>query len=93
MTELDSIELTHEVVLETEGHDIFDLMYRFLDEFLYLFATEYFVGRRMICKINEEELYFVGRRMICKINEEELVEENKDPPREVRNRSTKKMRI
>jgi len=56
MTELDSIELTHEVVLETEGHDIFDLMYRFLDEFLYLFATEYFVGRRMICEINEEEL-------------------------------------
>lgn len=56
MTQLDTIEITHEVVLETKGHDILDLMYHFLDEFLYLFATEYFVGRRMICEVNEEEL-------------------------------------
>eukprot|EP00397_Hematodinium_sp_SG-2012_P047608 GEMP01054218.1.p1 GENE.GEMP01054218.1~~GEMP01054218.1.p1 ORF type:complete len:380 (+),score=78.28 GEMP01054218.1:106-1140(+) len=61
MTELDSIEMTHEVTLEAKGHDILDLLYHFLDEFLYLFSTEYFVGRRVIVELDEENFVVRAR--------------------------------
>eukprot|EP01137_Pigoraptor_chileana_P015101 Opistho-2@70620 len=49
MTDLDLVDIdesqTH--TFEVEGHDLESLLYAFMDEFLYVFSTEFFVPREV----------------------------------------------
>lgn len=47
MTELDSVELGTSVEVEASGHDLLDLLYHLLDEFLFSFGTEFVICRRI----------------------------------------------
>jgi len=47
MTELDKIEFKHTVEVSAEGHDLLDLLYHLLDEFLFSFGTEFVMCRRV----------------------------------------------
>lgn len=45
MTNLDQVEFVSSVDVEAKGHDLLDLLYHLLDEFLYVFGTEMHVSR------------------------------------------------
>ncbi|CAE8615151.1 unnamed protein product [Polarella glacialis] len=47
MTELDTVDLKTSVQVEATGHDITDLLYHLLDEFLFSFGTEFVICRRV----------------------------------------------
>jgi len=47
MTDLDSVAMTTSVEVEATGHDILDLLYHLLDEFLFSFGTEFIMCRRV----------------------------------------------
>jgi len=47
MTELDTVDLVSTVEVEATGHDMPDLMYHLLDEFLFSFGTELIVCRKV----------------------------------------------
>lgn len=47
MTELDTVECTTTVEVEAQGHDLVDMLYHLLDEFLFSFGTEFIVCRRI----------------------------------------------
>ena len=40
MSPLEKVELVRSVEVQATGHDLLDLLYHLLDEFLYMFATE-----------------------------------------------------
>lgn len=55
MTELDTVDVTTTVEVEASGHDILDLLYHLLDEFLFSFGTEFVVCRRVrLLELDEE---------------------------------------
>jgi len=45
MTDLDKVDFDRSVDIEAQGHDLLDLLYHLLDEFLYVFGTEMHVSR------------------------------------------------
>lgn len=47
MTDLDKVELVHEVEVEATGHDILDLLFHLLDEFLFVYGSDYIICRRV----------------------------------------------
>lgn len=47
MTPLDGIDLVRAVDVEAKGHDLLDLLYHLLDEFLFVFGSEMHVSRRV----------------------------------------------
>eukprot|EP01111_Echinosteliopsis_oligospora_P002772 TRINITY_DN1428_c0_g1_i3.p1 TRINITY_DN1428_c0_g1~~TRINITY_DN1428_c0_g1_i3.p1 ORF type:complete len:128 (+),score=23.76 TRINITY_DN1428_c0_g1_i3:165-548(+) len=51
MVEVDNVETTSERSIEIEGHDLDSLLYNYLDEWLFVFSTEYFVCKEV--KITE----------------------------------------
>jgi len=61
MTELDSIDIKTTVEIEATGHDLLDLLYHVLDEFLFSFASSLVVCR----KIEVIELDEVNFRCRC----------------------------
>eukprot|EP00811_Abedinium_folium_P034767 NODE_7621_length_1563_cov_9.715877.p1 GENE.NODE_7621_length_1563_cov_9.715877~~NODE_7621_length_1563_cov_9.715877.p1 ORF type:complete len:502 (+),score=180.92 NODE_7621_length_1563_cov_9.715877:85-1506(+) len=48
LTELDTVDVRTCVEVEATGHDITDLLYHLLDEFLFSFSTEFVVCRRVV---------------------------------------------
>ncbi|CAE7359109.1 unnamed protein product [Symbiodinium natans] len=47
LTDLDTVSLSETVEVEASGHDMTDLLYHLLDEFLFSFSTEFVVCRRV----------------------------------------------
>eukprot|EP01136_Pigoraptor_vietnamica_P023584 Opistho-1_new@75830 len=49
MTDLDRVDIDESQTrtFEVEGHDLESLLYNFMDEFLYVFSTEFFVPREV----------------------------------------------
>jgi len=45
MTELDGVELVQSIEVEAHGHDVLDLLYHLLDEFLFAFSTQMHISR------------------------------------------------
>merc|ERR1712048_1343063 len=45
MTPLDNVELVRSVEIEAHGHDLLDLLYHLLGEFLFVFGTEMHISR------------------------------------------------
>ncbi|CAJ1357331.1 unnamed protein product [Effrenium voratum] len=45
MTPLDKVQFVRSVDVEATGHDMLDLLYHLLDEFLYVFSTELHISR------------------------------------------------
>eukprot|EP00929_Paragymnodinium_shiwhaense_P105851 TRINITY_DN7090_c0_g1_i1.p1 TRINITY_DN7090_c0_g1~~TRINITY_DN7090_c0_g1_i1.p1 ORF type:complete len:437 (+),score=93.69 TRINITY_DN7090_c0_g1_i1:64-1374(+) len=45
MTELDQVDIERSVEVEATGHDLLDLLYHLLDEFLFVFGSEFHVSR------------------------------------------------
>eukprot|EP00931_Biecheleriopsis_adriatica_P064140 TRINITY_DN38977_c0_g1_i1.p1 TRINITY_DN38977_c0_g1~~TRINITY_DN38977_c0_g1_i1.p1 ORF type:complete len:446 (+),score=101.92 TRINITY_DN38977_c0_g1_i1:51-1340(+) len=45
MTPLENVELVRAVDVEAQGHDLLDLLYHLLDEFLYVFGTEMHISK------------------------------------------------
>jgi len=57
MTDLDTIQLRTSFEVEATGHDILDLLYHLLDEFLFNFGTEFVMCRRVeILELDEPGL-------------------------------------
>merc|ERR1712060_1043116 len=68
MTPLDKIELCRFVEVEATGHDLLDLLYHLLDEFLFIFGTEMHISRCIeILEFDETALHIrvrgYGERM------------------------------
>jgi len=62
MTDLDKIELTSSVEVEATGHDLLDLLYHLLDEFLVVFGTTLHVSRCIdVLEFDEEGLRIRAR--------------------------------
>ncbi|CAE7536607.1 ZBTB8OS [Symbiodinium natans] len=62
MTPLDKVGLVKTVEVEATGHDLPDLLYHLLDEFLYVFATEMHVSRCIeILSFDEQKLRIRAR--------------------------------
>lgn len=71
MTELETVEIKQMAEIEADGHDLESLLYKFLDELLFLFSAEPF----LICKkIEITELIMEGEdcRIKCKCYGEEF---------------------
>mmetsp|Transcript_59628 Transcript_59628/g.141890 ORF Transcript_59628/g.141890 Transcript_59628/m.141890 type:complete len:338 (+) Transcript_59628:69-1082(+) len=47
LTDLDKVEMTRMVEVEATGHDMLDLLYHLLDEFLFIYGSEYMICRRV----------------------------------------------
>merc|ERR1712061_524430 len=47
MTNLDKVEIETTVEVEASGHDLLDLLYHLLDEFLFSFGSEFVICRRV----------------------------------------------
>ncbi|KAL6061669.1 Protein archease [Balamuthia mandrillaris] len=50
MTELETVEIQNQdspCVVEAEGHDLESLLFSFLDEFLFVFASEYLLSKQV----------------------------------------------
>merc|ERR1712008_206508 len=57
MTELEKVELKATVEVEASGHDILDLLYHLLDEFLFSFGSEFIICRRIeLLELDTENL-------------------------------------
>lgn len=57
MTDLDKVELHSSFEVEATGHDMLDLLYHLLDEFLFNFGTEFVMCRRVeILELDEPGL-------------------------------------
>lgn len=62
MTDLDKIDIVRAVEVEASGHDLLDLLYHLLDEFLFIFGSEYHISRCVeILEFDEENLRIVAR--------------------------------
>merc|ERR1719343_1517519 len=62
MTELDRVELRRSVEDEATGHDMLDLLYHLLDEFLFIFGTEMHISRCIeILEFDETDLRIRAR--------------------------------
>jgi len=62
MTELDGVALTQGVEVEASGHDLLDLLYHLLDEFLFVFSTQMHISRCVeILEFDEEGLRIRAR--------------------------------
>lgn len=62
MTNLDNIDFVSSVDVEATGHDLLDLLYHLLDEFLFIFSTELHVSRCIeILEFDEEALKIRAR--------------------------------
>merc|ERR1712187_388451 len=62
MTDLDKIDMVRAVEVEARGHDLLDLLYHLLDEFLFVFGTEMHVSRCIdILEFDEAELRIRAR--------------------------------
>merc|ERR1712187_1035829 len=47
MSDLDKVDIKVKVEVEATGHDILDLLYHLLDEFLFSFGSEFIICRRI----------------------------------------------
>lgn len=57
MTELDTIDMVTSVEVEAKGHDMLDMLYHLLDEFLFHFGSTYVILRRVeILELDETNL-------------------------------------
>jgi len=57
MTELEKVEMKATVEVEASGHDILDLLYHLLDEFLFSFGSEFIICRRIeLLELDTENL-------------------------------------
>ncbi|XP_018331314.1 protein archease-like [Agrilus planipennis] len=71
MTELETVEIKQSAIIEAEGHDLESLLYKFLDELLFLFSCEPY----LICsKVTITEFKTDGEelRIKCKCYGEEF---------------------
>ncbi|XP_045470329.1 protein archease-like [Harmonia axyridis] len=71
MTELPSVEIKQCVEIEADGHDLESLLYKFLDELLFLFSCEPY----LICKKIEITQFIIegeDMRIKCKCYGEEF---------------------
>lgn len=60
MTELDEIDDDLEIQIAVEGHDIYSLLYAMMNECLYSFHTEQFVGKEVIVKYLDTKKWKLG---------------------------------
>eukprot|EP00930_Biecheleria_cincta_P037554 TRINITY_DN2579_c0_g1_i1.p1 TRINITY_DN2579_c0_g1~~TRINITY_DN2579_c0_g1_i1.p1 ORF type:complete len:413 (-),score=107.85 TRINITY_DN2579_c0_g1_i1:30-1268(-) len=75
MSEVDKVELVQVVEVEAKGHDLLDLLFHLLDEFLYMFGTDMVICRRVeIVSFDEEKFHIkakgYGERMDLKKHEQ-----------------------
>merc|ERR1719379_1209327 len=62
MTPLENVNFECSVEVEASGHDLLDLLYHLLDEFLFVFATEMHVSRRVeMLEFDEDNLRIRAR--------------------------------
>eukprot|EP00929_Paragymnodinium_shiwhaense_P105852 TRINITY_DN7090_c0_g2_i1.p1 TRINITY_DN7090_c0_g2~~TRINITY_DN7090_c0_g2_i1.p1 ORF type:complete len:423 (+),score=82.78 TRINITY_DN7090_c0_g2_i1:55-1323(+) len=62
MTEVDTVEVVRAVEVKATGHDLCDLLYHLLDEFLFIFGSEYHISRYVeILEFDEEALVVRAR--------------------------------
>lgn len=75
MSEVDNVELVQMVEVEAKGHDMLDLLFHLLDEYLYMFGTEMVICRRVeVVSFDEEKFHMktrgYGERMDLKKHEQ-----------------------
>eukprot|EP00429_Kryptoperidinium_foliaceum_P052980 CAMPEP_0176096068 /NCGR_PEP_ID=MMETSP0120_2-20121206/48159_1 /TAXON_ID=160619 /ORGANISM="Kryptoperidinium foliaceum, Strain CCMP 1326" /LENGTH=453 /DNA_ID=CAMNT_0017430051 /DNA_START=27 /DNA_END=1388 /DNA_ORIENTATION=- len=69
MTDLENVDLRSAVEVEATGHDLLDLLYHLLDEFLFIFGTEMHVSRCIdIVEFDEQQLRIRARGYGEKMN-------------------------
>lgn len=62
LTDLDTVSMLSSVEVQTTGHDLTDLLYHLLDEFLFSFSTEFVVCRRVeVFELDTENLKVSAR--------------------------------
>ncbi|OQV14391.1 putative Protein archease [Hypsibius exemplaris] len=58
MTEIESVDIIMEETVEAEGDDLINLLYHFLDEWLYKFSAEpFFIARKVVITEFDEEKF------------------------------------
>ncbi|CAK9033737.1 unnamed protein product [Durusdinium trenchii] len=62
MSPLEKVELVRSVEVQATGHDLLDLLYHLLDEFLYMFATEMLICRCIEILSFDQEKFSIRAR-------------------------------
>merc|ERR1712151_826725 len=62
MTELTKIEINTSVEVEASGHDMLDMLYHLLDEFLFTFGTTFVMCRRVEILAFDQENFKIKAR-------------------------------
>jgi len=62
MTPLDNVAIDRTVEVEAKGHDMLDLLYHLLDEFLYIFGTEMHISKLVEIVSFDEENFCIKAR-------------------------------
>lgn len=47
MTDINTVDISDTREYQVEGHDLESLLYAFMDEFLFIFSTEFFVCKEV----------------------------------------------
>jgi len=76
LTDLDSVEIDErcEFKIEAKGHDMISLLYKFMDEFLYIFNTEDIIAREVCITLFDKNAF-----RICAIGRGERFDLRKHP--------------
>ncbi|CAK9097722.1 Protein archease (Protein ZBTB8OS) (Zinc finger and BTB domain-containing opposite strand protein 8) [Durusdinium trenchii] len=61
LTDLDTVSMVTSVDIQATGHDLTDLLYHLLDEFLFNFSTEFIICRRVEVDLDEANLRATAR--------------------------------
>jgi len=62
LTDPDKVEMTRMAEVEAKGHDILDMVYHLLDEFLFVYGSEYLICRRVEILELDEDNYRIRAR-------------------------------